>query len=79
MLTWKLGRMYGDSEENRRRKARWSYENLEKQRRQRQRKEEKREEEKQIMRPKDPIYRDDVEYETSPRGATNFPPRHLLP
>ena len=39
----------------------------------RQRKEEKREEEKHVLGPKDPIYSDDVEYETSPRGTTSFP------
>ena len=71
-LTWKLGRMYGGREENQRRKAQWSYEILEKQRRQRQREKEKREEEKQIMGPNDPIYRGDMEYETSPRGTTSF-------
>ena len=45
----------------------------EEQQQQKQRKEEKREEEKHVLGPKDPIYSDDVEYETSPRGTTNFP------
>ena len=51
----------------------------EEQQQQKQSEEEKREEGKHVLGPKDPIYSDDVEYQTSPRGTTGFPPRHTAP
>ena len=50
-----------------------------KRRQQSQGKREEREGEKTNYGPKGPIYKDDMEFETSHRGNTNFPrPRHLL-